>query len=1464
MLYSNSMRLITSDRMTQKQYNWNRRWVLQGTRDNQETNISVLAQRWLSFGVDAKSSNNGFVLDELSNVPVIILLGEPGIGKSSEIRRYFNQLDKSDPNTIWKFKQFPPNNFNTFFQQPDFDLWKNGENDAVVFIDSFDEAHIQPIQLGRSLVEALESSRHIHKLRLRIACRTADWSEDTTMRLRYLFGEDNVLSVELDSLGQQEIVEAVISHGIDVDKFLEQVEEKALAPLTLKPITLSDLIREFQSRDGVLPDTRTDLYLSMCRRLIEEHNPYHDQTDRRNNFTTETLFIEAARIATIMLTTRRLAVWLPSSTRDITENSIPVDDLHLGSIAEEKVVRAVLHTGLFSSRGANQLGWAHLSYAEFLAAYFMSNHMSVEQIKSLIIHPSGDKVIPQLREVVAWLTSMNSDLLGFVVDLDPETLFQSDLIVEDTFARKILTEILLDLYHREILIEIPFNSKARYRRLNHPDLAEQLVKYVYDDTRHQISRYVAISIIHACELSDAVDNLINLVLDSELDNKLRNHAAYALARHGSAESKQLLKPLLFDSSSSLDDELRGAVLMGLWPEQLTTIELFQALTPRSKTNFVGVYSSFLHSEIIDDIPDAELPVALDWAAYYIHNFTDAHHQIDITVQRLIDEIVYRSWLCFDNEDIPAAFARVVLAKISNFQSLFGYQRRAKLDPPFQMVIEELLENHEKRRKLLLLVVGLIENPSFSYSILKYDIPLLLDADLEWLIKIFQIGSIRTNKMIGLIQATFARWNPSHLELMSEEIETNTALRDVFEKWFFVRIGSPHANDLKEAHRRELEREAKYEIIQANRQEKIISPSPLERLNEILEICEQGDISEWWRTNRWLATNEYGGSTDQFGDIRRLQNWELIDPTTKDRIISLGIKYLMDGSPETEKWLGQHAIWRPALAGYRMLFLLFDEGVEIESGIWEKWIPAIITFPNRFIFSDNQKHKELVTIAYYRQKQKFLNILREYISYWHEINIDIVSNYLFGFSSFLDDDLTHIFLSYLDDPNIKSSHYDSVLNFLLHMNVPAVCERVVFDMQTLYQRYQLLLHRIPMYFALRVRDLSSKVILLKFVKSTVDVTFKTRDKAARLAANLITSPIHDDWWYTIWDLIKSDVDFGRRIIESTADTHDDSRIAIIGSQLKEAEVGDLYLWIAEQYPFEEDPDIYDQPGFSAFTSRHNVSDWRNSLLNQLAEHGTLDALNQLDRIGEIYQDLYQLKRLRKLLLEHLYKETWHPPQPHNVLSLLKDNERRFIQTDEQLLDVIIESLGRLQVKLQGETYSAADLWNIVQTEDICRPKDENHLSNYIKRHLEQDLANRGIIVNREVEIRRKEGGQNAAPGEVPDLYVTAATISEADQSQPQLTVLVEVKGNWHNELRTAAETQLVNRYLKDNDKSASGLYLVGWFNCQQWDKRDSRRGNAMRLNIDTFSEELAEQAMDLSNDLLTVRSYILNAALRDND
>jgi hypothetical protein len=93
----------------------------------------------------------------------------------------------------------------------------------------------------------------------------------------------------------------------------------------------------------------------------------------------------------------------------------------------------------------------------------------------------------------------------------------------------------------------------------------------------------------------------------------------------------------------------------------------------------------------------------------------------------------------------------------------------------------------------------------------------------------------------------------------------------------------------------------------------------------------------------------------------------------------------------------------------------------------------------------------------------------------------------------------------------------------------------------------------------------------------------------------------------------------------------------------------------------------------------------------------------------------------------------------------------------------------------------------------------------------------------------------------------------------VTVIIEAKGSWHSDLEQAMETQLLDRYLKDN-RCQDGLYLVGWFNCGLWDDSDYRKKQAPKLTPEQAQTKFTAQALDLSKRGKLIKALVVNTAL----
>ena len=197
-----------------------------------------------------------------------------------------------------------------------------------------------------------------------------------------------------------------------------------------------------------------------------------------------------------------------------------------------------------------------------------------------------------------------------------------------------------------------------------------------------------------------------------------------------------------------------------------------------------------------------------------------------------------------------------------------------------------------------------------------------------------------------------------------------------------------------------------------------------------------------------------------------------------------------------------------------------------------------------------------------------------------------------------------------------------------------------------------------------------------------------------------------------------------------------------------------------------------------------------------------------------------------------------------------------------MDVVLESLNKLQEKLQGEMRSRKFLWNeaLGKKGDKTKwsPKDENSLSDYVAVHLREDIGpSSGLVINREVEIRPGEGGSSS---QRTDNHIVSRPFSPCNDQHECFQVIIEVKCSWHKEFYTSAEDQLANRYLLDNECD-HGIYLAAKYYCSKWRDDDSRKSASARNEGEDLEKMLHGQAELLSSATQNIKVFILDVSLR---
>jgi hypothetical protein len=679
--------------MFKPRYNWKRFWCERGGTFSLSDNGYLTdpdAEYGSMFNPDLLST------EALRETNCAVLLGEPGIGKSHCIEEMWqneNALSKNEPRKPLRFDlrgySSEDRLVRDIFESSAVQSWIAGTGHLHIFLDSLDEGLLRIGTLATILSDQLVKLP-VERLKLRIACRTADWPTTLETQLIETWGEEEVQAYELTPLRKMDVKESLKARDIaNPDKFFQEVDLLHAVPLAIKPVTLNFLLNIY-FRSGSFPPNQIDLYLQGCRILCEE--PSESRRDARlvGLLPADQRLAVAMRIAAITILANRYAIWTGLDVGNVPEVDVAIRQL-VGGVetssggtvpVTEQTIREALGTGLFSSRGPDRMGWAHQTYAEFLAArYMVEHHFTIEQINGLIMH-SGDtdgRLVPQLGQTSAWIGRMVPKIFEQILKSDSDHLLLSDVVVGSPVDRQELADALLKLSEKEKLLPYDTRIRSHLTKLDNPNLSKQLRPYICDTSRNRFARHLAIDIAEACEVKELSEDLASVALGKSQLLDIRVNAACAVARSGTDNSKGRLLPLAIDKlEEDLQDELKGCALRATWPNFLSGNDLFSNLTVPKDSSLFGAYWSFLERELPDQLRLQDLPRALEWVE-------SENHSRD-TFDALLIGIVLLAWDNLETPGIADMLAAAILTRLRPYHELFSHQlpsRKEKLLRFFQ-------------------------------------------------------------------------------------------------------------------------------------------------------------------------------------------------------------------------------------------------------------------------------------------------------------------------------------------------------------------------------------------------------------------------------------------------------------------------------------------------------------------------------------------------------------------------------------------------------------------------------------------------------------------------------------------------------------------------------------------------------------------------------------------------------------
>lgn len=1363
---------------------------------------------------------NLVTLASIKHYPCLVLFGEPGVGKSTALTAEFN-ASRQSAETVSLFRDLAIYStgaelVHDIFEDQAFRSWHSGNYMLELFLDSLDECRLHAKTIDALLLAHLQRY-DLNRLRLRISCRTADWSAVLEKGLPRLWPAEEIAQFRLAPLSRQHVEVAARTEDIIPDDLFRQIQQKQVIALAINPVTLKMLLDLYLSSDRSFPDHRNDILLQGCTRLCEEVNDNRALTQRNEPESARRRLAVAGRIAAACVFSNRSVISRKHWPKNVPAHIVSFDQIRGGKELLDNDAVDVTETALLETLGTSLFEptadgdgarWSHQTYAEFLAAWYLKNHnLTAERTIGLLLHPSDaeKRIVPQLHEVAANVAHMIPGTIDLISRHDPEVLIRSDMSIATNEEKQVAVAALLQLYATERAHESTYIS-VDYSSLAHPNLADQLRPYLIESDWNVEVCNLAIKLIRDCKITELQQELLDLVLNISTPMIVRADAAGALKEVGDYETRQQLEPLTRETASIEHEDLRGFAFMATWPEHLSATQLFARLT-EPPDGLSGMYTVFLYSHLVPHLKPDDLPVALAWVR------TETSRHSSFKTQTLADEIILKSLNHLSDATVRTAVAQIFVSRLRRYEDLL-------LDHRARESGRQLLQDDQNaRRRLFETILGEVVQQDTVWTIPLHSRVLnLQQADVYWLLDL--IDNSESTEQLVLTQIIGRRvWEPepSLLTKLIDRCLKNPSLAGEFRELLHgIELDSVAATNARSA----FESYKTHETQTTTRD--MLDPPPRERVLRCLDFIDEGKLGGWVRLNMEMTLDDDSTSYQNLEalDLKSLPGWVNADEATRNRIVAASKKFVLEHRPSIYEWLVKNPNYEWIRAGLRAWLLASQESdfvANLDERVFEKWGHILVINP----VSDKSEQVQEKYKALVRLVDSKVNLD---ICHYLSLKIDY-DNHESGHTSLLTDlkeywnePFAKWLLRRIADLQISSSIFSGALSWLLQHGVAPA--------QQFAQ-------------SLVARSTSSN----------------RRDEQRSIAAAYALATHGDQAsWPIVWRAVVRNPLFGRELFLSIASSRRHGGVAFT-TTFSEAQLAELYIWLERQFPHAEDERHF---GVFTPTSRDEIIWWRDGLLNQLRERGTQEAINAIQRIVNEFPDLPFLRFELRDASAKTRRDTWVPLEPNHLITLLNNEEKRVIQNGEQLLEVLAESLQRLESELQGETPAAIELWNKIGTRRnvIYTPKDEEELSNYVKRHIKRNLIGRGIVLNREVEIRR---GTGAGDGERTDIKIDAVDKADSAESLEIISALIETKACWNRDLMSAMEDQLAGRYLKDNE-CRHGLYLVGWFLCDRWALEDRKR-NTPKLDIATVRDELTRQAQELSINGIQVKAVVLNTTLR---
>jgi hypothetical protein len=746
----------------------------------------------------AKGAGAGFGWKEVLATRVVVVLGEPGSGKTWELRcqtdavrkgggvAFFVRLDRLVDATL--------QNVISPDDEVSFRRWLGTPAQPAHFLlDSVDEAKLRRhesfgVALDNFVRDLPVPARH--RASLVISSRISEWRPDTDrfelQRHLDLFmlsrtrdasgwGEepDDIRIVELEPLDRRRVRLFAEKRGLErPDDFVEALDTHHAWDFAGRPIDVAALI-DYWREHGRL-GSLTELIADDLARKLRETTARERVNPLSPGRSREGVECLAAAVAFC----RRPNFRVPDDAMEPAPDAAMDARDCLPPDWQPREMTAVLDRAVFDGAAYGRIRFHHRRVTEYLAAQWLEARVRqgcpIPVVEDLLFARHGERLIlrPSLAPITAWLACGGRPWDRAVRDRIREA-------APDLLLRHGDPECLPTLYKRELLQALVDRYGARHRafidvdaqalaRIADPVLAPDIVALLRDQKLALDLRIVLLRLVRHGRLTACMDAAIDVIADSDEPELLKSYAAAALRDAGELAHRRRLANIV-KGLPSMSSDLCGRLCEALYPRAIDArglAELLRKATEVPRRSSSGLPYT-LREHLKDRLPAEQsadlLRELLQLAQEPPHvHLGDRETPIserffwvgDAFVPALV-HLLGKQHLESEEAD-SAARALLLLADL---------QQYGELHPASREPLQGLVEHHPAvRRACFWLSIGRLrkENPEREPRIFQlfdfYDVVRASERDVDWLVEDIRHGADAERRRLAMhLAVDLWRW-----------------------------------------------------------------------------------------------------------------------------------------------------------------------------------------------------------------------------------------------------------------------------------------------------------------------------------------------------------------------------------------------------------------------------------------------------------------------------------------------------------------------------------------------------------------------------------------------------------------------------------------------------------------------------------------------------------------------------------